>query len=379
MKLIKFQRLIRLMLCLSCISIFISGCAGKQAIVQSVPSSTPELNKIEERVYSGYEAALDTDRMVYRSEHGLKVIDLNSNQEIADIPITSTILGFDIFGESVVWSDLRNEQQNISDLGSEDKANADIFIYNIATKQEKQITNQISAQVQPKIWEHYIVWMDNQEDKVKAYPSDWQIILYDLESNVSKAITNTSGANTLPDISDDKIVWEDGRNVSNRGFRAGENLPKNNTDIYLYDISTKETKPIATGPLKEGRPHISGNRVVWDDYNNAKATYNADVYTYDLMTNKSERLTKQNVDQSGSVIYGDYVAWTDERRGTSTNDVIENGKKPNSDIYLFDLIHNTERLMTGDEPQLQPLLSDHWLIYITSRQVNPEIHALRYR
>jgi beta propeller repeat protein len=295
MKLVKLQRKIQLTIYLSCILIFLSGCVGKKVIEQPQPSSEPMLKNIQEYIYSGYEAALDGDRMVYRSKHGLKVIDLNSNQEIADIPITSTIVGFDIFGDSVVWSDLRNEQKNISDLGSEDKANADIFIYNIATSQEKQLTNDTSAQAHPKIWEHYVVWMDNQEDKVKAYPSDWQIVLYDLESNVSKAITNTSGANTQPDISDDKIVWEDGRNVSNRGFRAGDNLPKNNTDIYLYNISTKETKPIATGLLKEARPHISGNRVVWDDYNNAKATYNADVYIYDLITNKGERLTKQKL------------------------------------------------------------------------------------
>lgn len=332
---------------------------------------------LEEHVFEGWTAALDGDRLVYFGDQALNVVDLARNTQLATIKLPADLLGFDLYGDYVVWSDLRHEKRNIGDLGSMDLTNADIFLYDLKNGKERQLTEDASAQVRPKIWGHYVVWMDNSQDAVEEYPSDWQIMLYDLNTGVTKAITNTPGANTDPDIQDGKVVWEDGRNVVDKLKRAGENLPENNTDIYLYDIVSGETLAIAEEPYKEAKPHISGNRIVWNAY--GRGSYNANVYVYDLTMKQKKQLTDRKEDQSMAVISGNYVAWMDERRGGSSADVIENGKKPNSDIYLLDLALNSEVRMTGDEPQILPLLSDNWLVYVTARDVNPELHAVRYR
>ncbi|MEC0091138.1 TolB family protein [Paenibacillus macquariensis] len=362
------------------IFLLITGCTNTKVTgYQPNVKHTTLGESLKEYTYKGWQAALDGNLLAYLSGNGqqLTVMDLDKNQELVQIQLPSYECGFDISGDYIVWSDLRNEKKNISDLGSVDIANADIFLYDLKTGQQRPLTEDTSSQVNPKIWGHYLVWMDNRNDADKDYPSDWQIALYDLNTDEMKIVTNAPGGQTDPDINDGFIVWEDGRNVKTKGIRAGSNLPENNTDIYLYDIAKGNTIPIATGPKKEGRPQISGNRVVWEDY--SKGTYSADVSVYYLDTQQSGRITNLQQDQSEPVIYGDYIAWMDERRGTSTNDVIENGQKPNSDIYLYDLNTKTEMLMTGDEPQLQPLLSDHWLIYTTSRQVDPELHAVRYK
>jgi beta propeller repeat protein len=357
-------------------SVMTAGCAAsavKQPVLQ-----TPSGGETQKQyVYDGWRGVLKGERLVLNRGKELNVIDLETGRELKTIILPASDAGFDIYGDIVVWSDLRNEGKSLNELGSIDKANADIFLYNLKTGEEKQLTSDSSSQVQPRIWKNFIVWMDNRSDPQKEYPSEWKIHLYNTDNGEEKVISGAQGTHTNPDIDDGKVVWEDGRNVKNKILRAGENVPDNNTDIYLYDIQTGEEMPVATGSKKEGHPRVSGNRVVWEDYNNGQ--YAADIHLYDLKTKETIRITNDKIRQSTPVIHGDYVAWMDERRGISTNDVIVNGKKPNSDIFLYDLKTGQEKLMTGDEPQILPQISEKWLVYETSRQVNPQIHAVRYR
>ncbi|MDA8234498.1 MAG: hypothetical protein M0Z31_06865 [Clostridia bacterium] len=173
------------------------------------------------------------------------------------------------------------------------------------------------------------------------------------------------------------MVWEDGRNFKgDRGLRAGENVPENNTDIYLYDIKEEKEMPIATGSLQESEPFVSGHYVVWTDRNNG--TSFGDIFLYDLRTGKKRQITKDRFNQSSPKIYGDFIVWMDERRGIASSDVFINGKAPNADIFMYNLKTNTERFMTGDEVQLEPNISDNWLVFTLSRDVEPKIQAVRY-
>ena len=69
----------------------------------------------------------------------------------------------------------------------------------------------------------------------------------------------------------------------------------------------------------------------------------------------------------------------DERRGTSTNDVIINGKEPNSDILIYDIKKRTGRILTGEEPQMLPSISSEWVAFTLSRQVEPKVQVVRYK
>ena len=65
------------------------------------------------------------------------------------------------------------------------------------------------------------------------------------------------------DISGEIVVWGDYRNCKDM-----ENL--DNTDIYGYNLDTREEFAICTDPGDQGNPHISGNTVVWADWQDNK-------------------------------------------------------------------------------------------------------------
>ncbi|WP_181907639.1 hypothetical protein [Cohnella lupini] len=281
------------------------------------PAKSERFQPIEKRELAGWQGALDGDRLVTSGEVGLTITDLVANKKLALISVKQ-VAGFDISGNFVVWSDLRNEKTPIGELGSYDVANADIFLYDLTTGEERQLTTDPSAQVNPKIWGNYIVWMDNASDEIKEYPSHWQIVLYNIKTDEYKILTAGSGGHTDPDIDAGLVVWEDGRRVTERGLRAGGNVPENNTDIYLYRIDTGETVPIATEDYREGRPQISGGLVTWEVYN---GSHSGDVFVHDIVTGKTIQVTDLDVDQRSPVISGQFVAWMDERNGSSTHDV----------------------------------------------------------
>ena len=78
-----------------------------------------------------------------------------------------------------------------------------------------------------------IVWADNRNEAGETeywnYSGNWDIYMYDLSTSRETQITGNNSTQLNPVISGDKIVWQDNRN--------------GNWDIYMYDLSTsKETR-----------------------------------------------------------------------------------------------------------------------------------------
>ncbi|MGC1121792.1 MAG: hypothetical protein WBA22_11930 [Candidatus Methanofastidiosia archaeon] len=59
------------------------------------------------------------------------------------------------------------------------------------------------------------------------------------------------------------------------------------SDIFGYNLSTKEEFPIATGRGDQYGPAIYGDIVVWQDYRHG----DCDIYGYDLSTGKEFQIT----------------------------------------------------------------------------------------
>ena len=85
---------------------------------------------------------------------------------------------YDIYGNTIVWTDWRN-------------GNADIYIYNLSTKTEIHTTNK-SDQINPAIYGSKVVWEDHRNGE---YSSD--IYLQDLSTKVQTRIT-TGGTASDP-------------------------------------------------------------------------------------------------------------------------------------------------------------------------------------
>ena len=93
-----------------------------------------------------------------------------------------------------------------------------------------------------------VVWMDFRN-------GNFDIYMHDLTTGLEYQITTHPSDELWPAISGDRIVWVDLRNGRGPG----------NWDIYMYDITTGVEMPIGTAPLGFGVPAISGDRIVWSD------------------------------------------------------------------------------------------------------------------
>jgi len=193
----------------------------------------------------------------------------------------------DIYGNRVVWTDYRNDNGSYT--------NSDIYMCDLATKKETQITTDGSNyHFSPAIYGNRIVWEDYRNGNGDIY-------MYNLSTSKETQITTNGLGSWSPDIYGDKIVWTGYRDRNYSSF-----------EIYMYNISTsKETQITTDGSNYHVSPAIYGNRIVWEDYRNEYA----DIYMYDFFTKKETRITTNESDQWSPEIYGNRIVWMDDRNG----------------------------------------------------------------
>lgn len=362
---------------LTALSLILGGCG----VTGKTKSNGTDTDISKEIYYSttGYHAVLSENYLLLTGDKGVQIVNLDTKEIIRESMQPSSYLGdYAMDGTRIVYSNYSNKKDEGKDPFYEETANTDIYLYDITDDTTVQITTNTAGQLCPDIWGDYIVWMDNRNDSVFNNNAEWDIYLYQISTKQETLITTAAGIHTNPKINDGKVVWEDGRNFQGEDYlRGGSNVPENNTDIYMYDIKTGEETAIATGSLQECSPFVSGDYVVWEDRNDGDLA--ADIYLYNIASNEKIRITDDKVDQRTPRIYGNYLVWMDERNGISTNDVIINGKLPNSDIFLYNIDSKEEYLVSGEEPQVMPDISENYIAFITSRQVNPEINVIKYR
>ncbi|HEU4964633.1 MAG TPA: hypothetical protein VFV52_12375 [Bacilli bacterium] len=311
----------------------------------------------------------------------MRLLDLNKNETVKEVPLTPhSYYQYDFNHQYVVWSaeDIPTSTDPQDPMSDPNNIKGDIYLYDLAQGEVKRITNDDYDQIAPKIWSHYLVWMDDRATKKEEWPQQrWKIYLYDIDTGKEKLISTAPGQHSDPVIDNGVVVWEDGRHVDDPILRGGGNVPKNNTDIYGYDIATEKEFPIATGAYKDGAPDLSYPWVVWEDYNNDPDLYGADITAYNLDTHVVVPVTHDKIRQMTPQVGGSVVAWTDERRGGSESDVFTNGKKPNSDVFVYDLNHNREQRISGEKVDLVGGVSEHWVAYGEDMQLHWTIHVKR--
>jgi beta propeller repeat protein len=269
-------------------------------------------------------------RIVWRdSRNGnwdIYMYDLSTQREAQITNDSSDQVQPSIYGDRIVWEDHRNEEPNI-------------YMYDLSTHKETQITSSGSAG-NPTIYEDKIVWQDNHEksDENGNYITYSDIYLYNLSTQKEARITS-SGAAAYSAIYKDRIVWNDHRNGM--------------YDIYMYDLSTqKETR--ITGNGSAGYPAIYGNRIVYDDSRNG-----TQVYIYNLSTQKETRIT--NSESVGyPAIYGDRIVWQDNHYEKSD----ENGDYITySSIYMYGLSTCKETQITNKGTALIPRIDGDVIVW----------------
>lgn len=209
-----------------------------------------------------------------------------------------------ISGDRIVWTDRRN-------------GNDDIYMFDLSTGEETQMTNLPSVQDRPAISGDRIVWADSRN-------GDFDIYLRDLSdpTRAETRITTDPAHQYAPAISGDRIVWTDSRHRTGEGV-----LGPTDVDIYLYDLSTGQETRItsdAAAPDADGGrgPVISGDRIVWADFRSG----NFDIHLLDIADplGTETQITDEPENQLHPALSGDRIVWEDHRHG-------------GGDIYLFEI------------------------------------------
>ncbi len=281
--------------------------------------------RITDEAADQYDPAVSGDYVVWQDErHGnsdiyLYEISTGTETQITDEESRNQFTP-DVSDDYVVWW---------NDLGD------DIYLYEISTGTETQITDEAGDEITPAVSGDYVVWQQDYR------PSD--IYLYEISTGTETQITDDPAYQVSPDVSGDYIVWKQ---------RYGS------WDIYLYEISTGTETRVTTSAAEQGDPAVSGDYVVWQDERHG----NSDIYLYEISTGTETRVTTSAAEQGDPAVSGDYVVWQDERHG-------------NSDIYLYEISTGTEtRLTTNTFDQRDPAVSGDYVVWQDERHGNSDIY-----
>ena len=222
-----------------------------------------------------------------------------------------------IYNDKIVWEDYRNGYEN-----------SDIYMYDISTGKETQITTSGSAHF-PDIYGDRIVWID-ERNKGSNSGYYYDVYMYDLSTGKETQISADGSAYDYesPSISGDKIVWQGSED-----------------NIYVHNLSTNETIEIVTEQQYPGtnlRLDIFNDKIVYWDTRDAYGTefndgiLNPNIYMYNLSTNKETQITTSKSAVGKPSIYDDKIVWVDNRDGKD-------------DIYMYDISTKKETLIKASE------------------------------
>jgi beta propeller repeat protein len=158
-------------------------------------------------------------------------------------------------------------------------------------------------------------------------------------------ICKADGDQERPSIYGDKIIWEDGRDLEK-------------DDIYLYNLTTKETEVICRGNGFQIDAVISQDTVVWEDWR--EGIKKRAIYAHDLRN------------ETSFVVYtGKESSWVDIDK---ENIVWSDNKNEDWDIFLYNLSSGEERVIcnaSGD--QYQSKIQGNIVVWKDERNDSPDI------
>ena len=224
----------------------------------------------------------------------------------------------------------------------------DIYMYDLSSNNERQITNSENTDNKPRIYGDKIVW-----DRVTSTYS-YSVDMYDLSLNKETHIVYPK---TPPGavIYGDKIIY----------IKVGTD---GNKCVYMYDINTQEeTKITNTSCNEPQQPYIYQNTIAYEDNRNG----DWDIYMYDIDAQKETRITSDVAHQTSPVIYQNKIIYQDSRNEKQFSGY----GKGNWDIYMHDISTGQERQITSNvNPQIAPHAYEDKIVWCDARNDRPDVY-----
>ena len=275
----------------------------------------------------------------YRNgDKDIYMYDLSTNQE-TQITTGGTAQSPAVYTDKIVWDDYRDMKN-------------DIYMYNLSTSQQTQITTSGDAQF-PSIYGDKIVWTDYRNGNSDIY-------MYDLSTGQETLIWVATGQQyeqsvVMPTIYGDKIVWSFSAEIA-------ELFPYIfNSTIYMHDITTSQENQVTTHYWLMFNPEIYGNKIIWRDYRNG----DWNIYMHDLSTQEEIPICTVLSNQSSPSIYEDKIVWADYRNG-------------NWDIYMYDVSMNMDIQITNNaQKQSSSDIYGNKIVWQDKRNGNSDIYMAK--
>jgi len=356
---------------------------GKELAVESWQIGenwTYSQEAIWEDVMTGWEIERQRGEIVkqYIATYNLR---LREKEQVLELPVDR--IAYDalaIHGNRVVWASVdRDEAEQQRSLKRAPMPNYDVFLLDLETGEVRQITTEEHAQMCPRIYGDTIVWLDSRYEAEYHNPRHYDVYAYDLNTGEERRLTSATTADgTDLSIDGNLVVWADNRHADPEVWTHPSSAPEYNNDIYLYDLTTGREERITSYPGNDHYPDIDGNKIVWlrqEDY------IRADVFVYNLETGRESQVSYSSYADFHPSIHGNCIVWADARvsKGNTSGDTVINGRRGQTDIYLYDLKTQQEIQLTSTEPGevlYNPVIHGDSVVYVWVSMISSIVYAM---
>jgi beta propeller repeat protein len=165
-----------------------------------------------------------------------------------------------ISGSMVIWTDDRHADPPMAIHAENERGfNNEIYAYDLSTNREKRITNYPGNDRHPVIDGDNIVWLRQlHQDYIKA-----DVFIFNIETGCETQVSTSGYATFCPSIHGNRILYSDARvSLGNTDGDVIMNGIQGQADIYLYDLETKQEVKLSS--TKPG--DVLADPIVYRDY-----------------------------------------------------------------------------------------------------------------
>ena len=252
----------------------------------------------------GTSPSVQGDKVTWWDEEKVIVYNISTGKEI-NIEGANTPA---IYGDNLVY--VRSKYDDCQPAPYQYARYNSLYLYNLSTHKEVQLTPYNHAHLSSSIYENKIVW--TQANQVNSSEWSTNISIYDISTKRVSDISRTGRAGGGK-IYGNIVVWVEHKNESR--------------DVYMRDIAKHETRQV-TFDGNSTRPDVYGDRIVWESAYRAGNNRSSDIYMYNISTNETTRITNSTY-ASEPAIYDDKIVYIDSRSDPEYRE--------DRNIYLYNL------------------------------------------